>query len=162
MKKLFTLLLAGSMFTTATFAQAKTMVKQDAKKAVTAAKPVVAKKMESAKVEMKKVEAAKPVVAKKMESAKVEMKKMDAPKPASKMKADGTPDMRLKENKKTAAAAVKPAAKMKADGTPDMRFKENKKTASPCNVLGCANRDLPPKIKGSRKIPVAQILILWR
>jgi hypothetical protein len=42
------------------------------------------------------------------------------------MKKDGTPDMRMKENKK--AADAKPAAgPMKKDGTPDMRYKENKK-----------------------------------
>lgn len=43
-----------------------------------------------------------------------------------KMKKDGTPDMRYKENKD-----VKPAAaanvKLKKDGTPDKRFKANKK-----------------------------------
>ena len=33
----------------------------------------------------------------------------------TKMKADGTPDKRYKDNKK-----------MKADGTPDKRYKENK------------------------------------
>ncbi len=40
---------------------------------------------------------------------------------AGKMKKDGTPDMRHKENK----AAAKPK-KLKKDGTPDMRYKENK------------------------------------
>ncbi|MNJ93946.1 hypothetical protein D3C87_116330 [compost metagenome] len=41
------------------------------------------------------------------------------------LKKDGTPDMRLKENK--AKAVVKPvAAPTKKDGTPDMRYKENK------------------------------------
>jgi len=39
-------------------------------------------------------------------------------------KADGTPDMRFKENK--AAATAKPAGPTKKDGTPDMRYKENK------------------------------------
>lgn len=37
-------------------------------------------------------------------------------------KADGTPDMRYKENKAKAA----PVVHKKADGTPDKRFKENK------------------------------------
>ncbi|MFC3160337.1 hypothetical protein SAMN05443633_102350 [Chryseobacterium arachidis] len=36
-------------------------------------------------------------------------------KPAAKMKKDGTPDKRYKENKK-----------LKKDGTPDKRYKENK------------------------------------
>jgi len=38
------------------------------------------------------------------------------------MKADGTPDMRYKENKMTKTTA----GPMKADGTPDMRYKANK------------------------------------
>ena len=42
------------------------------------------------------------------------------------MKKDGTPDMRMKDNKM--AAPTKPAAgPMKKDGTPDMRYNENKK-----------------------------------
>jgi hypothetical protein len=44
-------------------------------------------------------------------------------------KADGTPDMRYKENKATA----KPTGPKKADGTPDMRFKANK-DAKPATV----------------------------
>ncbi|TKC63900.1 hypothetical protein FBD94_06025 [Pedobacter hiemivivus] len=41
------------------------------------------------------------------------------------LKKDGTPDMRLKENK--AKAVVKPTtAPTKKDGTPDMRYKANK------------------------------------
>ena len=39
------------------------------------------------------------------------------------MKADGTRDMRYKENKTT-----KMTGPMKADGTPDMRYKANKTT----------------------------------
>lgn len=39
---------------------------------------------------------------------------------ASKMKADGTPDKRFKENKVAAGP-------LKKDGTPDMRYKANKK-----------------------------------
>lgn len=42
----------------------------------------------------------------------------EQPKKA-KLKADGTPDMRYKENK----------PKMKKDGTPDMRYKANKEAA---------------------------------
>ncbi|WP_316815658.1 hypothetical protein [Pedobacter nyackensis] len=40
------------------------------------------------------------------------------------LKKDGTPDMRLKENKTKAVA--KTSAHIKKDGTPDMRFKANK------------------------------------
>ena len=40
---------------------------------------------------------------------------------SAKMKKDGTPDMRYKENK-----AAKPAGPLKKDGTPDMRYKANK------------------------------------
>ena len=40
------------------------------------------------------------------------------------LKKDGTPDMRLKENK--AKAVVKPTVPVKKDGTPDMRYKANK------------------------------------
>ncbi len=54
--------------------------------------------------------------------------KAAAPKEAKagKMKKDGTPDMRHKENKDAAAAAQPAAGKTKKDGTPDMRYKENK------------------------------------
>ncbi len=54
--------------------------------------------------------------------------KMTPPAPAKaaasgqKLKADGTPDMRYKENKGKAA----PVVHTKKDGTPDMRYKENK------------------------------------
>lgn len=53
--------------------------------------------------------------------------KMDKPKPvaATGLKADGTPDMRLKENKAKAAPVV--AGPTKKDGTADMRYKANKK-----------------------------------
>jgi hypothetical protein len=64
-------------------------------------------------------------VVKKDATAKVV--KMDKTKPvaASGLKADGTPDMRLKANKAKAAAPV--AGPTKKDGTADMRFKANKK-----------------------------------
>ena len=42
--------------------------------------------------------------------------------PVNKLKADGSPDMRYKENKEN----TKKAGPKKADGTPDMRFKANK------------------------------------
>jgi hypothetical protein len=81
MKKLLTLLLAGSIFTTATFAQAKT--------ATAPAKPEAKKEMKkqeaksaTADAPAKKVEPAKPAAAAKAE--------------APKLKKDGTPDMRMK------------------------------------------------------------------
>ncbi|MEG0760801.1 hypothetical protein [Chryseobacterium sp.] len=43
------------------------------------------------------------------------MEAKPAAKPAAKMKKDGTPDKRYKENQK-----------LKKDGTPDKRFKQNK------------------------------------
>jgi hypothetical protein len=41
------------------------------------------------------------------------------------MKADGTADMRYKENKMSTQTTTGP---MKANGTPDMRYKANKTT----------------------------------
>lgn len=46
--------------------------------------------------------------------------------PAGKMKKDGTPDKRYKENKKEEAAT--PVGPTKKDGSPDKRYKENKTT----------------------------------
>lgn len=43
---------------------------------------------------------------------------------AKPVKADGTPDMRYKENQKNAQTAAGPK---KADGTPDLRYKANQK-----------------------------------
>ena len=94
MKKIFGLLMALAIFTTGAFAQTK----KTGKKA-----PI--------KVETKK-ETAKPVPA---------VKPAPVVKPAPGTKKDGTPDMRLKENK------MKKAGPTKKDGTPDMRYKENKK-----------------------------------
>jgi hypothetical protein len=45
--------------------------------------------------------------------------------PAAKMKKDGTPDMRYKENK-AAKEEAKPSGPLKKDGTPDKRYKANK------------------------------------
>ncbi len=45
-------------------------------------------------------------------------------KATGKLKADGTPDMRFKENKDK---ETKPTGPLKKDGTPDKRFKANKK-----------------------------------
>jgi hypothetical protein len=53
----------------------------------------------------------------------VEMKKATG----AKLKADGTPDMRYKENQGKAKA--KPTGPTKADGTPDMRYKANQNGA---------------------------------
>lgn len=66
--------------------------------------PATAKKAETHKTEAKKVEK----VAK--------ATKAEAAKPGVKLKKDGTPDKRYKQNKH-----------VKKDGTPDKRFKENKK-----------------------------------
>jgi hypothetical protein len=113
MKKLLSLLLVGVIFTSTTFAQPKT-AKQEVKK-VEAAKPAASPK---------KAEAAKPAQA-------APAKKVEAVKPASKTKADGTPDMRFKENKDKKADAKPAAGPMKKDGTPDMRFKDNKDKKAP-------------------------------
>ena len=59
------------------------------------------------------------------QSAKATEKPMKDEK-ATKMKKDGTPDMRYKENKE----AAKKGGKMKKDGTPDMRHKANKEAAA--------------------------------
>ena len=53
-----------------------------------------------------------------------DVQKADAGKTGGKMKKDGTPDMRYKENKEKKAAGP-----MKKDGTPDMRYKANKDAA---------------------------------
>ena len=45
-----------------------------------------------------------------------------------KLKKDGTPDKRYKENKE-AKTEAKPAGPLKKDGTPDMRHKANKEAA---------------------------------
>lgn len=60
----------------------------------------------------------------KQEAKKVETKTTTT---AAKVKADGTPDMRFKENK--AKAVTKVAGPTKKDGTADMRYKANKAAA---------------------------------
>ena len=57
----------------------------------------------------------------KAEAKKVETKTTAT---AAKLKADGTPDMRFKENKTKVVTKV--AGPTKKDGTPDMRYKANK------------------------------------
>ncbi|GAB3584732.1 hypothetical protein GCM10027345_32140 [Hymenobacter daeguensis] len=51
------------------------------------------------------------------------MTKTSSTSSSTHVKADGTADMRYKENKTT-----KTTGPMKADGTPDMRYKANKTT----------------------------------
>ncbi len=78
------------------------------------------------------VKTAPPVAAKQTTPKKIKVTPAAKPAPASpaiaKVKADGTPDMRYKENKQ--AKTVAPGPK-KADGTPDMRYKKNKVTPAP-------------------------------
>lgn len=93
MKKLLTLAAIALFGIGSTFAQTVTTVKQTPKKVTTVTK-----------TEVKKAE--KEVV-----------------KSATKLKADGTPDMRYKANKATKTVVVGPKKK---DGTADMRYKANK------------------------------------
>ncbi len=97
MKKLICILLSVLVMGTASFAQDK---------GTTPSKPKTEKK----------------VTAKKGDKPTSEKTPGAAP---GKMKKDGTPDMRHKENKE----AAKPKGKLKKDGTPDMRYKENKEAA---------------------------------
>ena len=69
----------------------------------------------------KKTEKAKAVAPAKKEM--VPAKVAAATVPATKMKADGTPDKRFKNNK----AIAPTAGPIKKNGTPDMRYKANKK-----------------------------------
>lgn len=96
MKKFLTLAAIALFGISTTFAQTVSTVKQTPKKVTT-----------TTKTEAKKVE-----------------KKTTAT--ATKLKADGTPDMRYKDNK---AIKANPAGPKKKDGTADMRYKENKAAA---------------------------------
>ena len=58
----------------------------------------------------------------KQQNKKAETKKEVPAEKDKKVKKDGTPDMRYKENKE----AAKPVGPLKKDGTPDKRYKENK------------------------------------
>jgi len=108
MKKLLSLIAIAAFGLTTAFAQTpattaptKKVVKKEVKTTTTPAKA-------SAKQEAKKVET-------------------KTTSTASKVKADGTPDMRFKENKtKTVTKVVGPTKK---DGTADMRYKANKAAA---------------------------------
>lgn len=103
MKKLLGLIAVMALGLTTAFAQTPAAVK------TAPAKAVVKKEVKTVTVPVKKD--AKATVA--TTTTKVET-----------LKKDGTPDMRLKENK--AKAIVKTTAPVKKDGTPDMRYKANK------------------------------------
>ena len=116
MKKLLTVLSIMLGFATAVSAQSVTA--KSTTKTTTAVKPVAApaKVVTMQKTETKTTAAVKPAIG------------TANPAPAANakaVKADGTPDMRYKENKTTKAAPV--TGPKKADGTPDMRYKENQK-----------------------------------
>ncbi|WP_113660782.1 hypothetical protein [Pedobacter nanyangensis] len=100
MKKILTLVAVALFGFSTSFAQTATTVKQAPKKAATVVKT---------------------------ETKKAEKK---ATSTATKLKADGTPDMRYKENK---AAKVVTAGPKKKDGTADMRYKVNKEAAKKKN-----------------------------
>ncbi len=114
MKKLLSLIAMIVLGASTTFAQTPTaasVAKQTPKK-------VVAAKTQTKKVESKAVAAktTAPVVAKK------EVKKATTVS-STKLKADGTPDMRYTNNRAKKGVTVGPTKK---DGTADMRYKANK------------------------------------
>jgi len=105
MKKILTLAAIALFGFSTSFAQtATTTVKQAPKKATTAVKTETKKATTTVKTEAKQVE-------------------KKAASTGAKLKADGTPDMRYKENKGTKVVAPGPKKK---DGTADMRYKANK------------------------------------
>ncbi|PWS32422.1 hypothetical protein [Pedobacter paludis] len=107
MKKLLSLIAIAAFGLTTAFAQTP---------ATTApAKKVVKKEVKTTTAPVK--------AGVKAEAKKVETKTTTT---AAKVKADGTPDMRFKENK--AKAVTKVAGPTKKDGTADMRYKANKTT----------------------------------
>ena len=65
-------------------------------------------------------------IEKKADKKEAKMDKMEDKKKSSGMKKDGTPDMRMKENKMKPKATT-PAGPTKKDGSADMRYKANKK-----------------------------------
>lgn len=107
MKKIVYLLMAFIFVSGSSFAQ---------NKAGKAVKDPAAKSAPALKAEPKPKTEAKPKAEPKQEA-----------KGATKLKKDGTPDMRYKENKE--AGKKKPEGPMKKDGTPDMRHKANKEAA---------------------------------
>ncbi|MCX2573522.1 hypothetical protein [Pedobacter sandarakinus] len=108
MKKLLSLFAIAALGLTTTFAQ-------------TPATSGTAKKVTKKEV--------KTTVAPVKAGMKKEAKKVDTKTTttATKVKADGTPDMRFKENKTKAVTKV--AGPTKKDGTADMRYKANKTAA---------------------------------
>ncbi|WP_316830466.1 hypothetical protein [Pedobacter aquatilis] len=107
MKKLLSLIAIAAFGLTTAFAQTP---------ATTAPAKVVKKEVKTTTAPVK--------AGVKQEAKKVETKTTTT---ASKVKADGTPDMRFKENK--AKAVTKVAGPTKKDGTADMRYKANKAAA---------------------------------
>jgi hypothetical protein len=106
MKKLVGLITVMALGLTTAFAQTPATVK------TAHAKAVVKKEVKTVTAPVKKeATSAKATVA--TTKTKVET-----------LKKDGTPDMRLKENK--AKAVTKAVVPVKKDGTPDMRYKANK------------------------------------
>ena len=101
-------------FATAVSAQSGTA--KSTTKTTTAVKPVAAP---AKVVTMQKTETKTTATVKPAASAK------PTPAATAKVKADGTPDMRYKDNKTAKAAPV--TGPKKADGTPDLRYKENQK-----------------------------------
>ena len=94
--------------------------------AVAASAQTAVKKTETKTVAVKPVAApAKVVAMDKAKPATAATQTVPAASSAKAVKADGTPDMRYKENKGTKATPVN--GPKKADGTPDMRYKENQK-----------------------------------
>lgn len=86
------------------------------------AKPAVATKSKTEIKTVAKMPSANASPVAKAAVAKAEFKV--APNGKVKVKADGTPDMRYKDNKAAAPAVAGPKKK---DGTADMRYKANKK-----------------------------------
>ena len=109
MKKL-AFLLTVVFLTVSTFGQNKTTVKKDPSKQTT--------KTEHSAVTAK-TSAVTTDKTKTIDKTAVDTSK-------TKLKKDGTPDMRYKDNKTT----VKTTGPVKKDGTPDMRYKDNKTTTT--------------------------------
>ncbi|RZK19642.1 MAG: hypothetical protein EOO86_06965 [Pedobacter sp.] len=108
MKKLLSLIAIAAFGLTTAFAQTPATTAQAKKAVKKEVKTTVAPAKAGVKQEAKKVEAKTTTT-------------------ATKLKADGTADMRFKENK--AKAVTKVAGPTKKDGTADMRYKANKEAA---------------------------------
>jgi len=112
MKKLLSLIAIAAFGLTTAFAQTPATA--------TKAKTVAKKEVKTTTAPVKAGE--------KQEAKKVETKTTTT---TAKVKADGTPDKRFKENK--AKAVTKVAGPTKKDGTADMRYKANKAAAAKKN-----------------------------